>query len=226
MGLRPLQPPLISLAAKPRGPTLKTTDHLPAITPRGYFTRIVPESLDDLLLSHIMGRRAKPVSAMCWSSKEERYWEETGSFRVGSYAPDVEGNSKWGTIDIDGGPDHKFPVADPEGVAVRVALNYVARGYLPYLEKSASATGFHVWTFYQPAADAEAIRKLAFAMIPENIPLLNGGFANPKASQGVEVFPKQSRIATDGFGSLVMLPFWYGAKPSGNQFYNIKREVI
>jgi hypothetical protein len=65
---------------------------------------------------------------------------------------------------------------------------------------------------------AADVRRMLFAILPE-AHLTDGSLADPWANRGIEIFPKQDRIAADGVGNMVWLPWWHGATEGGNLFY-------
>jgi P4 family phage/plasmid primase-like protien len=115
----------------------------------------------------------------------------TGDDRIGMYTPDANGFSKWACIDIDG-EGHAKPIEDPNAEQERVILELLAEGYQPFIERSASGTGWHVWVFFNepvPARDIiEALKPIA---------------------QSNELFPKSAEGKETG--NMVWLPWWGGS---------------
>jgi hypothetical protein len=64
------------------------------------------------------------------------------------------------------------------------------------------------------------------AVVPTEVPLTDGTWAEAGASKGIEVFPKAERLAAEGLGHLVWLPWWCDAAPGGNQFYAVEGGAV
>ena len=92
------------------------------------------------------------------------------------------------------------------------------------MESSGSATGWHIWVFFEHPVRAAKVRKLLFAAIPTNLLLHSGVSADAEANKGLEVFPKQDHIPEDGVGNPVWLPWHHAAKPGGNQFHRLNQD--
>jgi hypothetical protein len=175
-------------------------------------------SLATLLTGHLIGSRAPEVEVTCATRKGPK--TVRGHFRVGAYAPDAEGRTRWLCLDFDG-DNHPLGLVDPQAAAIAAhgALRHV--GLPAYLERSGSAAGWHVWVLFDLPVSARRVRALGLAIAPAGLPLAGGGVSDPKLGRGVEVFPKQSRITKRGCGSAVWLPGWHGAKPGGSMFYKV-----
>lgn len=182
-------------------------------------TRVV--DLDALLLAHLHGVQAPEVGVE-WTTKEGKEIGQRGRFRIGSYAIGKDNCTVFGCVDCDGGGRHGNPLADPLVVALQILKRCEQLGIPAYLEKSGGGAGWHVWLFFAYRAAAAKVRRLLFAMIPDDVLLADGGLADARANKGLEVFPKQDAINGDGLGNLVWLPWWHGAKEGGNQFYQVK----
>jgi len=175
--------------------------------------------LDQLLDGHLQGKNAQPFSVYRLDEGHKKE-QLRGPFRIGSYVPDTEGNTPWLCIDIDG-PPHANAVADPTRAALRVRAAFEAVGIPVYVEVSGGGSGRHLWVFCDHKVSASKIRQLAFALIPRDIPLSGGGYADPECGTGIEVFPKCDQIAEGGYGNMVWLPCWQGATPGANQFCSV-----
>lgn len=129
-------------------------------------------------------------------------------FRLGSYAPDTTGRTKWTCIDIDG-PNHADGVAEPDKARAVVQQALADAGLPSFAERSQSGQGWHVWIFFREPVLASEARRLRF-LIPGGIPTMSGSFADATKNRAIEVFPKHDTIRPDGFGSAVCLPFYRG----------------
>ena len=180
--------------------------------------------LEELVDVHLNGNRRRPLKVSRLDSKS---CGDTliGCFRIGAYAPDVHGNTRWFCIDIDGA-GHGNAVADPLAVALAIKQAFEERGITTHLELSGGGHGWHLWIFFSTPVSAAKVRLLALRLIPRDIPLATGGTADPARGIGVEVFPKQDRIATNGYGNLVWLPWWAEAKGDANQFHRCDSDGI
>jgi TOTE conflict system, Archaeo-Eukaryotic Primase domain len=174
--------------------------------------------LHDLLVAHLVGPGAPLVQAKLLPPGRHEVF--SGPFRIGSYAPSLDGTTKWACIDIDGG-SHSHPVADPSGTTVSIALDIFDAGLFPNIEKSFSGTGWHIWIFFDAPHPAEEVRSATLELIPRNIKLKGGEFADPLNSEGIEVFPKQSFIRPSGYGSQVFLPWYFKAQGPANEFHKL-----
>jgi len=190
-------------------------DVIAAMAPWGKACPAETDDFDALLQGHL-SKDAPPVTVRLLSDGKH-FKEVTGNHRVGTYAPALQNTTRWVCFDCDGGT-HKDPLADPTAAAIEIYRGAQRKGLSAYIERSGGGHGFHVWIFFDVPVPASSARKLAFDIIPTDTPLADGTFANPRASKGIEVFPKQDAIAPDGFGNLVWLPWWHGAAPGGNQF--------
>lgn len=173
-------------------------------------------SLDALLLTHLLGETAPAAVARYVTKKTTGVMK--GHYRVGSYTPAPDGMTAWLCLDIDGA-GHAEAVADPDGAARVIVERFQRYGLPAYLERSGGGKGWHVWLLFETPVPAAKARELACAVIPRDIPLARGGYADPEKQKGIEVFPKQDKIAGNGYGNLVWLPWWTGARDGGNRFY-------
>ncbi|MFH2000492.1 MAG: hypothetical protein ABIK28_12475, partial [Planctomycetota bacterium] len=175
------------------------------------------DNLDALLRAHVQGHEAPEVKVLYSNSRGQGAIK--GRYRIGSYAPDMKGKVRWLCIDVDGGEDHADALEDPEGCAREIFNIFKAHGFTPYLERSGGGCGWHIWVFFNHPLPAKKVRNLAFSLIPSGAPLVNGKTADPRRNRGIEIFPKQHRIGKKGYGNLVWLPWWSGARSGGNSFY-------
>lgn len=174
--------------------------------------RIFPSCTDvDLLLeSHLKGTEILFLertlnSLIC----------HEGVVRIGSYTLDKENNCKYLCIDFDG-EGHASPLADAKISANMVKNIFREHGLYPYLERSFSGKGYHVWLFLDIPVSATTLRALADNLIPKDIKLFNG--ENFSSGKGIEVFPKQSTLIEGGLGNFVFLPLSSSAQENSNIF--------
>lgn len=118
-----------------------------------------------------------------------------GEDRIGMYTPDENGFARWACIDIDG-EGHANPVEDVDAEQDRVILELLSAGYQPFVERSGSGTGWHVWVFWDQPVPARDIRSALLSIAGSN-----------------ELFPKADEAKN--IGNLVWLPWWGGAKSGG-----------
>jgi hypothetical protein len=197
------------------------TDSVPFLAPWGSPCRAEAGGrIDALLRAHLLGDAA-PAVEVRWVTKENKAGDEVGRFRIGTYAPDTRGKTRWGCVDFDGAEKHSSPLADPLGAAL-LFLAACERLSLPaYLECSGGGKGWHVRVFFAGPVPAQKVRTLLFALIPSQARLTDGMPADAKGNRGIEVFPKQDSVSEDGFGNMVWLPWWHGAAEGGNIFYRV-----
>ena len=193
------------------------TDRVAILAPWGKPCPAVPEgTLEDLLRAHTGGDAAPLVRVACTHARSTTSME--GRFRLGSYAPALDGTTGWLCIDLDG-PGHASALADPDAAARRTLGAFEAAGLPAYLERSGGGAGWHVWCFFAPPIPASEARALGRALAPPDAPLAGGGIADVVKARGIEVFPKQTKIRPTGYGHAVWLPWWHGAPGGANQFY-------
>lgn len=176
------------------------------------------DNLDALLAAHT-APDAAPVNVR-WTTKDGKLIEQTGRFRIGSYTPDADGKTIYGCVDADGGGRHRKPLAAPLGVALHILDRLDRLGIVGLLERSGGGHGWHVWVLFAGLVPASQVRRLLFAVLPEDAPLKDGGIADARSNVGLEVFPKQDRLNGD-VGNMVWLPWWHGAPDGANLFYRI-----
>jgi hypothetical protein len=193
------------------------TDHVAILAPWGKPCPVEANgALEDLLLGHLLGDAAPEAKV--------RYVNRRGSgamkgrFRVGSYCPGPDDTTRWLCLDFDGA-GHAGALADPHAAAAAAYAAFAKAGLPAYLERSGGAMGWHLWCFFEPPIPAAKAQALGRALAPTDAPLAEGGFADPRAGRGIEIFPKQAKVRRKGFGNLVWLPWWRGAAEGGNRFY-------
>jgi hypothetical protein len=177
--------------------------------------------IDRLVTAHVMGEAAPPAKAQFLTRDGASY--HSGHFRIGSFSQTVESMSRWVCIDIDG-PGHAWPVADPDHAATTIMELLLQYGFNPYFERSFSNYGGHLWCFFDRPVHSEVIIDFFRNLIPENILLQDGSFADPKCGKGIEIFPKFSKVRPDGYGSMVWLPWYNKATGGANEFHILTQE--
>ena len=192
-------------------------DRLAILAPWGKPCPIaVKIDIETILRAHLLGMAAPAVSLDYRNTKGTGLI--SGHFRVGSYTPAPGGNTRWLCIDFDGA-GHADGLADPQGAALATLAAIKNQGLPAYLERSGGGAGWHLWCFFSQPAEAERVRAFGLAAIPPGLALASGATADPAAGRGIEVFPKQARVAKKGLGNMVWLPWWSGAHPGCNEFY-------
>jgi hypothetical protein len=178
------------------------------------------EKLDDVLLSHLVGKKA---TAWWRSLKHPEGGVARGPFRLGSYSPALDGTTRHAVIDCDGGA-HSRPLADPLVAALAIQAALVARGLTAYLERSKSGDGWHVWVFFSEPVPAPLVRRVFLAVLPADLPLRGGGCASARTTAGLELFPKQDSIehTPAKVGNQVWLPWYFAADWPCNEFHRLK----
>ena len=183
------------------------------------------DNLEALLRAHVEGESA-PKAVARYSNRKGGTKVEKGWYRIGSYAPDEDGNTRWLCLDFDGA-GHSEPLKDPQATAVRAWENAQVLGLPAYLERSGGGNGWHLWVFFSQPIPARDARRLGIAIAPNDALLANGGEANARSNRGIEIFPKQDKHRKKkGLGNLLWLPFWHGAPEGANQFYRLKGDVL
>lgn len=198
---------------------LNRTDRIGTTTEGGAPGPARPESpLDVLMQAHLLGSRGPTARlARLWQGGESTV---VGRFRLGTYAPALNGTTRWVCIDIDGA-GHSSPVADPTACAIATMRLARGLGLSPYLERSGGGHGWHVWVFFKTPIPAARARRLAMLVIPPDSLLRNGGSADAHKNRGIEIFPKADKVAANGVGNMVWLPWWSGAPEGANAFYDL-----
>jgi hypothetical protein len=114
-----------------------------------------------------------------------------------------------GLLDFD---DHagQLDFATMRATAELVANSLTLDGYTPLLFRSTGGKGIHLFVLFDTAQNAYSVQfMLRAALASCGLQSGTGGIA----VQEVEVFPKQSSIAPDGFGSMFVLPFSGKSEP-------------
>ncbi len=195
---------------------LNREDILAVLAPWGKPCPVTSRDVVAVLRGHLVGDGA-PVTRVHYKHARGE-GTLTERFRVGAYCPAPDGTTKWLCVDFDGA-GHANALADPLESATR-AIKRAEQLALPvYLEQSGGGSGWHLWCFFAEPIAASSAKRLGLALAPCDSPLAKGGVAEPKKGRGIEVFPKQRRIKHGGFGNLVWLPWWSGARSSGCQFF-------
>ena len=199
------------------------TDKLAIKGRRGTPFPVAPRkgNLLELLQTHVLGRYAPKAKVERLTKNNAQIIES--HFRIGSYAPALDGTTRWLCIDFDGA-GHRNPLKDAAAAALQTVLNFRSNQIPCYLERSGGGQGYHVWVFFDDPVPASAARALGLKLVCQDAPLMKGGFANPLSSLGIEVFPKQAHIAKNGFGNMVYLPWWHGAGNGANQFFEVSTD--
>jgi hypothetical protein len=178
-------------------------DRVQVATTWGYCPAI-PKDFDDMVRAHL-GETPEAEADLVVKGKPQRC---RGPFRIGAYAPGVDGLTKWVCFDIDG-PNHACGVDDPQDARRQVQKCLADAGLPSSAEQSQSGQGFHIWVFFSPPVPAADARRLRF-LVPTNIATKGGGVADATKGVAIEVFPKHDTIRPDGFGSAMSLPFYLG----------------
>jgi hypothetical protein len=172
------------------------------------------QHLDEMLQAHLGG---KPTDYH-WRTRDNK-GSHRGTYRVGTYTPAVDGTTRWICLDFDGEGLHSRPLADPQATALSVIATCERLRLPAHLERSKSATGWHVWILFSSPISAQLARRLGYALAPRAAKLSDGSLADVESGTGIELFPKADAIRKDGFGNLVWLPWHWKTEPGGNVFY-------
>ena len=187
---------------------------------------IAEDNLPGLLRAHVMGPAAPAPGCARYQTKLGALKVERGHFRLGSYTPDTDGNTRWLCLDFDG-PGHSDALEDPEAAARQTLGNFTAAGIPAYLERSGGGKGYHLWFFFSQPIPAKLARRLAWQLVPDNLRLARGGVAVPRSNRGVEIFPKTGRLRKPSqLGNLVWLPWFHDAPQGANQFYREEKGTL
>lgn len=199
---------------------LNRIDVVAAKTGRGKPAPIFVDDIDKTLLSHLTGQPITLTFRYMKDGKLETWKEEMpNGARIGTYTPTFDGKTILGCIDIDGAEKKANPVKNPD-TALRTITEILDSYSISYtIERSLSGAGWHIWIFFADAVEAALLRKLLHILVPKDIPLANGGFADPQAGKGIEIFPKSDNISEMGVGHMVYLPKHHSAKGGTNAFY-------
>ncbi len=179
------------------------------------------DDLDAMLLTHLQGGEVPPAVVRYGNGQGEG--ASTGHFRIGSYSPAPDGTTKWLCADFDGG-NHATALADPKAALLTAYHAFLEAGLPAHVEMSGGGRGWHLWVFFDPPLSAATARALGRALLPEEVTLATGEIVRTDTGRGIEIFPKQDRIAADGCGNLVWLPWWSEAAGSANQFHRVDED--
>lgn len=174
---------------------------------------ILIDNLDKLIEGHFKGKDISFVER-----NPNGLILHYGLPRLGSYTLNVDNKCAYLCIDCDEGEQHATSLQSACDVARRLYLIFKELGLFPYIERSFSGKGYHIWLFFDEKLDASIIRDLAFKIIPRDIKLSNGSFIDIYSGKGLEIFPKQDKLIKGGIGNFVFLPLFYGAKDGCNIF--------
>jgi hypothetical protein len=187
------------------------SDKIPYITPWKQQPGVLTGAqLENLLRSHLAGWPTRYFTTYGGLSRPR--WD---LLRIGTYFLDEQGSTRVGCIDLDGGKDHAFALADASAAALAVYLRCWQLGIPCYLEMSKGGAGWHLWFFLTESLPAKLVRALLFALIPAEIRLADGSFALPDKGRGIEVFPK----STSGLGGMVYVPEFSQDKGGRSAFF-------
>lgn len=114
-------------------------------------------------------------------------------------------------LDLD---SHKGETLWPEMLAIaeRVAVALELDGYRPHLFRSSGGAGIHIYLTWTVPQDAYSVREALRCAI------VSCGFTSGTkgvAQREIEIFPKQSEVPADGYGSMFILPFAGQSEPLG-----------
>jgi hypothetical protein len=175
-----------------------------------------------LILGHLVGEIARPVHLACKKKDGTISAVRPSRYRVGFYTPDRDAKTKWLCIDFDGaGHAQGHALHDPLDAVLQTKKRALDVGLVPYIERSYSGRGFHLWVFFETKVDVEKARKLGLALAPRDAKLADGGVADPMSGKGIEVFPKSKGTE---LGSQVWAPWFHGAASGANCFVNATPE--
>ncbi len=105
-----------------------------------------------------------------------------------------------------------IPFSEMERIAGLVAFGLEQDGYCPATFRSSGGNGIHLWLTWDNAQDAFSVREMLIATLAAH-GLTNG--AGGVHKKQVEVNPKQSEVAADKFGNMVILPWAKKSEPLG-----------
>lgn len=166
-----------------------------------------------LVLGHLAGPKAPPVFLAVRNEDGTYTTAGPGRYRVGFYAKDAAGETKWTCVEF--ALAGKYAVKDAEGHALATQLRVNEAGHPCFLERALGGTAYRVWLFYEQKKPAKRARRLGLAAYPKNTSLARGGLADAERGHGVKVSPGRAR---DEFRSWVFGPWFHGAEPQTNVF--------
>lgn len=178
--------------------------------------------LDAILRAHV-DPTAPPVDFLWCKEGLPRERTGRGRYRLGTYAPDVEGLTRWACVDCDGGSAHGAPLANPLRAARDVLRVLRDAGLVAHLELSKSGKGWHVWILFTHPLPACAVRRVLLNLLLTVEAKLadDEGDADILAGRGLELFPKGDAVGEVGVGLQCWLPWFGGATGNGNLFHRV-----
>lgn len=183
------------------------------------------ELLDSAIHSHLTGKEA------IFENWHNRVNPTSAAWRLGAYTLNEDSFVANVCIDIDGGTDHSLPVQDVDTLVLWLYTWCTDNGFHPYMEKSGSGTGWHLWLFFMPlvrATEAKRFGRWVASQVPEHLLELATPFEKPNGDiithATLEVFPKQTKCSKTG--NMVYDPWWHGGKDGGSQFYTPEMELL
>ena len=179
------------------------------------------EDLRTILRAHV-GGPDHCKACVCFLSKDGETPYQ-GPLRIGTFFPGEDEYVRLACIDFDDHDNVSSLVSPPEA-ALKTASVLESHGLNVYLEVSGGGKGQHIWMFFDERLPAIDVREALLELVPKDLMLVNGNYADAARNMGVEVFPKTVHLGKNGVGSAVWLPFWHGAEGNANHFwrYNSK----
>lgn len=163
------------------------------------------DTIERLLACHVFGKAAQPSRVQRCPKRVADLPSRRGYYRVGSYCLSPTSSVWWMCLDVDGDNHSGKSTESATHLVIDLAIRLQQHGFSPYLEKSGSARGWHLWIFFDCPIEAIYANAIGLRLARNN--------------SSVEVFPKQTMLSEGGVGNPVWLPWWSGANPGGNQFY-------
>ena len=192
-------------------------DYLACMTSRGNPARVMAMNPAAAIRSHVTGESPSQQALHLCTSMQVIPID--GPYRIGSYACNTDGRTRWFCIDIDG-PGHHNSVVDSLATA-RLINDTLSKWVKPLVEISGGGRGWHIWIFFENPVDAQSMRDFILSVLPEDVLLANGETVAIKSNRGVEVFPKSGTVRPNGVGTMVWLPLWSGAISPANRFVQL-----
>ena len=195
------------------------TDKVAIVAPWGRPCPVEPRgSIEAIIEAHVKGPSGP--KARYRFRRRKSYGASSGYPRVGSYVPNEDGHTPWLCIDFDG-PGHADELEDPAAALLAAHDTCKKAGIRAFIEKSGSGLGWHLWIFFEQGVIATDARALGMLISPGEFYCANGRIADARASRGIEIFPKQSKLKKKRYGNLLWLPWWHDAPEGANQFYRL-----
>jgi hypothetical protein len=183
------------------------------------------ELLDRAINSHLTG---SVETFDDWHGKKH---PTSSKWRLGGYTLNEESHVRSVCIDVDGGSGHAMSIAEVDPVILFLYVWCQEHGFFPYMERSGSAEGWHLWLFFGelvPAIIAKRFGHWIAKQVPHDLLLLTEPYRRPNGvvvtHATLEVFPKQTTATTTG--NMVYDPWWSGAATGGSQFYTPDMELL